>query len=417
MWLKPSRLLAILAALSCTLPAWAGPYDTPATNAVAWLVSQQNTADGSWGATDDIKYVRTSEAVQALAALNRRTPQYYAGLNWLQNHAPSNVDHTARRILAVQSNGGSVTADLQALQAAQSLAAPGTGGWGLASTYQSAALDTALTLQAYNQAGVTTNVANAVTYLTGAQLTGSDKGWVLGQETTSDPITTAQVLIALIPLKASYPAVATPISNGLAALNAKVTTTSPVAQKALAVVANLRNSASSGPAATLLGNLTATQSADGSWGDDIFATAVVARSLAAGMARDLTALQQVVNMPDAALRTAINQALGRNAMDALNVGEMAQLTSLNAAGLGISDLTGLQYASNLTYLDLRNNNINSFAPVAALASTTILEDGNPGYAGGGGSNSGDVPTLPEWGAILLASFLMLQVWRNQRRSA
>lgn len=358
MWLKPSRLPGILAALSCTLSAWAGPYDAPAANAVSWLLSQQNTADGSWGATDDIKYVRTSEAVLALAALNRRTPQFYAGLTWLQNHAPSNVDHTARRILAIQSNGGSVTADLQSLQAAQGLAAPGNGGWGLARTYQSAALDTALTLQAYNQAGVSTNVANAVTYLTGAQLTGSDKGWVLGQETTSDPITTAQVLIALIPLKTSYPAVATPISNGLAALNATVTTTSPVAQKALAVVANLRNSASSGPAESLLSNLTATQSGNGSWGDDIFATALVARSLAAGMARDLSAQQQVVNMPDTALRTAVNQALGRNAMDALNIGELSQLTSLNAAGLGITDLTGLQLATNLLNVNLSGNTLN-----------------------------------------------------------
>lgn len=411
------KLLAFFAALICTLSAWAGAYDAPAANAVAWLLSQQNTDDGSWGVTDDIKYVRTSEAVLALAALNRRTPQYYAGLNWLQNHAPGNVDHTARRILAIQSNGGSVTADLQALQAAQGLAAPGAGGWGLASTYQSAALDTALTLQAYNQAGVTTNIANAVTYLTGAQLTSSDKGWVLGQETASDPVTTAHVLIALIPLKASYPAVATPISNGLAALNAKVTAAAPVGQKALAVVANLRNSASSSVATTLLGNLTATQNGNGSWGNDILATALAARSLAAGMARDLTAQQQTVNMPDAALRAAINQALGRNAMDALNVGEIAQLTTLNAAGLGISDLTGLQYASNLTNLDLRNNNISSFAPVAALTSATILEDGNPGYAGGGGPNSGDVPTLPQWGAIILTALLLGITIRRERNQA
>lgn len=417
MWVNTSKLLAVLAALSCTLSAWAGPYDVPAANAVSWLLSQQNTVDGSWGATDDIKYVRTSEAVLALAALNRRTPQYYAGLNWLQNHAPSNVDHTARRILAIQSNGGSVAADLQSLQATQGLAAPGTGGWGLAKTYQSAALDTALTLQAYNQAGMTTNVANAVTFLTGAQLTGSDKGWVLSQETASDPVTTAHVLIALIPLKGSYPAVATPISNGLAALNAKVTTASPVAQKALAVVANLRNSASSQVAATLLGNLTATQSGNGSWGNDILATTLVARSLAAGMARDLTAQQQAVNMPDAALRTAVNNALGRNAMDALNIGELAQLSSLNVAGLGISNLTGLQNAVNLTYLDARNNNISDFSPIATLTSATILEDGNPGYAGGGGSNSGDVPTLPEWGMIILAALLLGITVRRERNQA
>jgi Leucine-rich repeat (LRR) protein len=184
----------------------------------------------------------------------------------------------------------------------------------------------------------------------------------------------------------------------------------------LAIVANLRNSASSSQAVTLLSSLTGSQSVDGSWGDDIYATALVARSLAAGMARDLSAQQQPVNMPDAALRTAVNHALGRNAMDALNVGELAQLTALTAAGLGIGDLTGLQYATNLTYLDLRNNNINSFTPVATLASATILEDGNPGYvASGGGANSGDVPTLPEWGAILLGGLLLFNVAWSQKR--
>lgn len=415
MWLKPSRLLGILAALSCALPAWAGPYDTSAANATTWLLQQQNVSDGSWGATDDVKYVRTSEAVLALAALNRRTVQYYAGITWLQNHVPANVDYSARRILALQSNGNSVAADLLSLQGSQALAAPGNSGWGLSKLYQGSALDTALALQAYNQAGVTTNVANAVTYLTGAQLTGGDKGWVVAQETSSDPVSTAQVLIALIPLKTSYASLPAAITNGLAALNAKVTTASPTSQKALSVIANLRNSASSPQAATLLSNLAATQSAGGSWGGDIYVTAIAMRALAAGLARDLAAQQQAVNMPDAALRAAVNQALGRSSLDALNIGELSQLTTLNIAGLGINDLTGIQSAVNLTYLDARNNNISDFSPVAGLTSATILEDGNPGYAGSGG-NSGDVPTLPEWGAILLASLFMMLILRQQRNA-
>lgn len=415
MWLKPSRLLGILAALSCALPAWAGPYDTAAANATTWLLQQQNVSDGSWGATDDVKYVRTSEAVLALAALNRRTVQYYAGITWLQNHVPANVDYSARRILALQSNGNSVAADLLSLQGSQALAAPGNSGWGLSKLYQGSALDTALALQAYNQAGVTTNVANAVTYLTGAQLTGGDKGWVVAQETSSDPVSTAQVLIALIPLKTSYASLPTAITNGLAALNAKVTTASPTSQKALSVIANLRNSASSPQAATLLSNLAATQSAGGSWGGDIYVTAIAMRALAAGLARDLAAQQQAVNMPDAALRAAVNQALGRSSLDALNIGELSQLTTLNIAGLGINDLTGIQSAVNLTYLDARNNNISDFSPVAGLTSATILEDGNPGYAGSGGNN-GDVPTLPEWGAILLASLFMMLILRQQRNA-
>jgi Leucine-rich repeat (LRR) protein len=144
-------------------------------------------------------------------------------------------------------------------------------------------------------------------------------------------------------------------------------------------------------------------------GQDDQATAI--RALAAGAGRDIAAQKQIVGVTDNALRGAINAALGHGALDAINVGQMQQLTSLNAAGLDITDLTGLQYATSLTSLDLRNNNISSFAPVAGLTGTTILEDGNPGYAGG----DGDVPTLPEWGMILLGSLLLFTMMRSQRR--
>lgn len=349
--------VALVFLFAATGSAVAQTLDTSANSAANWLLAQQNADDGSWGATDEVKYVQTSEAVLALAALNKRTSQYYAGLTWLQNHAPVNIDYTARRVLALQSNGSSITTDLQSIQAAQALSAPGNNGWGLSKTYQGAALDTALVLQAYNQAGINANVPNAVSYLLGAQLSGTDQGWVIGQESISDPATTAQVLIALIPLKATNATLPTTISNGLAALNAKVTTASPVSQQALSVIANLRNAAVSPQVTTLLNNLTATQGTDGSWGSNIQATALAVRAEAAGIGRDLTDQQQAVNMPDAKLRAAVNQALGRGAMDQLNRGELVQLTSLSAANRGITDLTGLQYATNLTYLDLSGNSL------------------------------------------------------------
>lgn len=404
--------LVVLMTCALLLPVtvMAQTLDGSANSAVNWLLTQQNPDDGSWGATDEVKYVQTSEAVLALAALNHRTPPYYAGLTWLQNHAPVNIDHTARRVLALQSNGSSVTSDLQALQTAQALAAPGNSGWGLSKTYQGSALDTALVLQAYNQAGISTNVSNAVSYLISTQLTGTDKGWVVGQESASDPTTTAQVLIALIPLKATNASLPAVISNGLAALNAKVSTTSPLSQQALAVVANLRNAATSAPATTLLNNLSATQrTTDGSWGGDIQATALAVRAEAAGIGRDLSVQQQAVNIPDAKLRAAINQALGRNTMDALNRGELAQLTSLNLSGLGITNLTGLQYATNLVTLDVRGNTISDYSPIAALTAT-VLKDTQVA------STSGDVPTLPEWGMILMGSLLMLITLRHTRKT-
>lgn len=415
--LQTIRIVAYCAvlALAGIGAASADIYTIPAQRAADWLVLQRNLVDGSWASSDDLRFIQTAEAVTALAALNRRTPEFYAGLVWLQNHQAGNADFIARRITVLRVNGNSVVGDLLDLQAVQSLVAPGNGGFGLSQIYQGAALDTALTLQTYAQTGATSGVANAISFLKNSQLTGTDKGWALGQETVSNPVTTAHVLIALIAYRSSDATLATPIANGLASLNANVGTSAPVIQRALAVLANLRNQSTSTQAATLLNSLLLNQAPDGSWGDDLYATALVMRALGAAMASDLAAQQQLVNIPDAQLRSAVNKSLGRNALDALNVGELGKLTSLDISNLNISNLTGLQYATHLTYLNASNNNITDFSPVSALASATIIKDGNPGYIPPvASSGDTDVPTLPEWGAILFASLLMWSAARHNQ---
>ncbi len=406
---------AILSWVLC-VPAAFATLATSSSSGASWLTLQRNVDDGSWGATDAVKYVQTSEAVMALRALNQQGAAYFGGLAWLANHEPANVDFTARRVMALGAASQSVSADLQVLQTAQSLSTPGPGnnGFGLSGTYQGSPLDTALTLQALTQQGVTTNVSQAVAYLTSSQLTGTDTGWALGQETTSDPITTAQVLIALIPLKAVSSAVPAAIINGLSALNAKVNTTSPVSQIALTIVANLRSNPSSTYAATLLAALQSQQAVDGSWGEDILATGLSLRAVAAGAGKDLASQKVLISVPDNALRTAINTALGHGALDAITLGQIQQLTILNASGLNITNLTGLQNATNLTYLNVSNNKITSFAPVAGLTATTIVETGNPGYVVATTDN--DVPTLPEWGEIMLAGLLLIMVFRKSNQN-
>ena len=345
---------------------------------INWLLLQRNPEDGSWGATDDVKYVQTSEVVLALSAMNRRTPEYYAGITWLENHSPINVDFKARRILALQSNGNNVSADLQYLQSAQNLIAPGNSGWGLSNIYQGSGLDTALSLQAYNQAGGAINANAAISYLIGSQLPAGDAGWAIGQETTSDPVTTAQVLLALLPLQltnSSLPAVSI---NGLAALNAKVSTYSPISYQAFCLLANYRSNNASVNNISLLLNLSMAQGIDGSWGGNVYDTALAIRALAVVAAADVAALRTPVVVPDLALKAAINQALGRNALDNLTQAELVKLTTLNISGLGVADLTGLQYASNLTSLIAVNNNIFSTAPLGGLTKLTSVQlSGNP----------------------------------------
>lgn len=411
------RTFVLVSLGSAYVYANAGAYDTAAANGVAWLLAQRNVDDGSWGATDDVKFVQTSEAVRALSALNQLSPAYSAGLAWLENHNPANSDFLSRRILAMGGSGSKVSQDLTSLQGAQVTTGVWNNGWGLSSSYNGSALDTAIALQALNQQNVTSNVSIAVSFLTGSQLTGTDSGWAVDQETSSDPITTAQVIQALVPLKGTSSAVPTAITNALSALNAKVSSTSPVVQIAQTVLANLRNNSSSSQATTLLTALASQQQSNGSWGNDVYATSVSLRALAAGLAKDIATQQQTVNLPDAALRAAINANLGHGAMDAINQGQLQQLTSLSASGLGIKDLTGLQYATNLKTLDVSNNQISSFAPVAGLTGTAITETGNPGYvASNPADNIADSPTLPEWGAILMAIGLMMTMYRESNKN-
>jgi hypothetical protein len=71
-----------------------------------------------------------------------------------------------------------------------------------------------------------------------------------------------------------------------------------------------------------------------------------------------------VDIPDAALKTVIESTLGiTNPTQA----DMCNLQTLNAKGLGISDLTGLEYAVSATgLLDLRGNSISDLAPLSGL---------------------------------------------------
>ena len=410
------RGMGVATGLLLAASGYCTSLSTASSNAATWLVSQRHVDDGSWGSTDALKYVQTSEAVIALAALNSQGPAYFEGVAWLSNHAPINVDFTARRVLALGAANAAVVKDLAVLQNAQNQAAPGNNGWGISVSYQGSPLDTALSLQAMTQQGVSSGVANAVNYLVGAQLSGADTGWALGNETISDPTTTAQVLIALIPLQGQYANVPAVVTRGLAALNTKVGPASSVSQMALALVANLRSNANSTQAAALLAALQGQQAADGSWGEDPYATALVLRGLAAASGKDLNAQKQVIAVPDAALRGAINSALGHGAMDTITLGQIQSLTSLDASGRNISNLAGLQYATNLTTLNLSNNNIASFAVVANLTAASINEAGNPGTAvAGAGNGNGDTPTLPEWGAILLAgTFLLINARKRAR---
>ncbi len=80
----------------------------------------------------------------------------------------------------------------------------------------------------------------------------------------------------------------------------------------------------------------------------------------------LTATAQVVDIPDSSLRTAIEKALGKASGATITTADMAKLTHLDTRNAYISDLTGLELATNLTGLNLSDNNISDISPLTGL---------------------------------------------------
>ena len=73
-----------------------------------------------------------------------------------------------------------------------------------------------------------------------------------------------------------------------------------------------------------------------------------------------------VHIPDTNLRAAIAEALGKSPNAPITAEEMERLKRLEARNRGIQDLTGLQFATNLSELHLRDNQISDLSPIAGL---------------------------------------------------
>ena len=73
-------------------------------------------------------------------------------------------------------------------------------------------------------------------------------------------------------------------------------------------------------------------------------------------------------IPDANLHVVIAEALGKAPDDAITKADLARLTRLEADGAGITDLTGLAYATKLERIVLRHNAISDLSPLADLIS-------------------------------------------------
>ena len=83
-----------------------------------------------------------------------------------------------------------------------------------------------------------------------------------------------------------------------------------------------------------------------------------------------------VTIPDVNLRKAIAEALGKDedtATSSITLTEMATLTDLDAEGMDIQNLGGLQFATNLEELRLRGNPLSDLSPLSGLTRLKEVE--------------------------------------------
>ena len=83
-------------------------------------------------------------------------------------------------------------------------------------------------------------------------------------------------------------------------------------------------------------------------------------------------VEAAIDIPDTNLRAAVEAALGKAQADPITPSEMATLTRLEEPEAGVRNLTGLEHATNLTYLDFWKSSVSDISPVAGLTKLTHL---------------------------------------------
>ena len=73
-----------------------------------------------------------------------------------------------------------------------------------------------------------------------------------------------------------------------------------------------------------------------------------------------------VHFPDPILQAAVSKGIRRSPNIPITVDAMKRLNQLDLAGMGVSDLTGLEFAINLTRLGFPGNQISDLSPIAGL---------------------------------------------------
>ena len=102
-------------------------------------------------------------------------------------------------------------------------------------------------------------------------------------------------------------------------------------------------------------------------------TAAIADHLRLGTSKEKSDSEQLVDIPDVVLLRLVEQALGKSAGDPITRGDMVALRVLNSESAGVSQLAGVEHATNLNLLRLRKGTISDLTPLSGLSQLITLD--------------------------------------------
>ncbi len=221
-------------------------------------------------------YQATTEALHTLAVLGETPAAVDSGLAWLAETAPETTESLARRVTVSALHGIALAGDADALLAHQNR----DGGFGALPGFGSTSWDTAIALNALGMADLTgePEAVAAMQYLLAQQSAAG--GWPLGVQ-VDHPYTTARALHALWYFRHRY-AITEPLERAKTLLLAQRQADGQwqeVPLTALALEAVLPLLPTLAPVVDGIEALQAAQQADGSWGGDVYATALALRAI------------------------------------------------------------------------------------------------------------------------------------------
>ena len=111
----------------------------------------------------------------------------------------------------------------------------------------------------------------------------------------------------------------------------------------------------------------------------------------------------VVEFADAQLAMIVKRTLGIPLNEVVPASRINQLTNLMASDQGISRLDGLQYATELSYIDLSQNNISNFSPLSLLATENSAAKVTSLYIG-----NNPISLLPDFSGLRQLQNLSIQ---------